>query len=115
MHLPQLEKYVYQDNQYLIRPLRNCKEFEEEGRYNKNCVASYYYSVTEGDTAVFVMRRTDEPDTPFITIELRDNHIYQCYGTGNRLPAPEVRKWVDDWLENIVKPRSKKKPKKGAA
>nr|DAM83804.1 MAG TPA: PcfJ like protein [Caudoviricetes sp.] len=115
MYLPQLEEYAYQDNEYLIRPLRNCKEFEEEGRYNKNCVASYYYSVTEGDTAVFVMRRIDDPNTSFITIELRDNRIYQCYGTGNRLPLPEIRKWVDDWLENIVKPRSKKKPKKGAA
>lgn len=114
-YLPQLEEYVYQDNEYLIRPLRNYKEFEEEGRYNKNCVVSYYYSVTEGDTAVFVMRRTDDPNTSFITIELRDNRIYQCYGTGNRLPLPEIRKWVDDWLENIVKPRSKKKPKKGAA
>nr|DAS02269.1 MAG TPA: PcfJ like protein [Caudoviricetes sp.] len=115
MHLPKLEEYVYQDNEYLIRPLRNCKEFEEEGRYNKNCVASYYYSVTEGVTSVFVLRRINEPNTPFITIELCDNHIHQCYGTGNRLPAPEVRKWVDDWLENTVKPRSKKKPKKGAA
>ena len=115
MHLTKLEEYVYQDNEYLIRPLRNYKEFEEEGRYNKNCVASYYYSVTEGDTAVFVMRRTDDPNTSFITIELCDNHIYQCYGTGNCLPAPEVRKWVDEWLENIVKPRSRKKPKKGAA
>ena len=115
MYLPQLEEYVYQDNEYLIRPLRNYKEFEAEGRYNKNCVTSYYDSVTEGETAVFVMRRTDDPNTSFVTIELCDNRIYQCYGTGNRLPSPEIRKWVDDWLESIVKPRSKKKPKKGAA
>ena len=114
-YLPKLEEYVYRDSNYVVRPLRDYKDFSTEGRNNKNCVASYYNRATEGITAVFVLRRIDEPDTSFVTIELRDNHIYQCYGTGNRLPAPEVRKWVDDWLKNIVKPRSKKKPKKGAA
>lgn len=118
-YLPALEKYAYEDSEYLIRPLRNYKEFEAEGRNNKNCVASYYARASKGKTAVFVMRRINEPNASFVTIELRsdhnDHHVSQCFGTGNRMPAQEVRKWVNEWLENIVKPRSKKRSRKGAA
>ena len=118
-YLPALEKYAYEDSEYLIRPLRDFKDFENEGRNNKNCVASYYTRASKGKTAVFVMRRINEPNTSFVTIELRSDHndhrVSQCFGTGNRMPAQEVRKWVNEWLENIVEPRSKKRSRKGAA
>lgn len=118
-YLPALEKYAYEDSEYLIRPLRDFKDFENEGRNNKNCVVSYYARASKGKTAVFVMRRINEPNTSFVTIELRSDHndhrVSQCFGTGNRMPAQEVRKWVNEWLENIVEPRSKKRSRKGAA
>lgn len=104
-YLPKLEKLIYSDDQYLIRPLRDMKDFDNEGRSNKNCVASYYDRATEGITSVFVLRKIGAEEESFVTIELDfgSKKIKQCYAGGNRIPDSEVTAWADRWLEQVVK------------
>lgn len=104
-YLPRLEKMCWQDSKYLIRPLRNKQEFDDEGRNNRNCVASYYDTAFLGKTSIFVVRKVGKEDESFITVELdlKEKKINQCYGRGNTIPDSEVRAWVDNWLNLIVK------------
>lgn len=105
--LPELAAFSYQDDKYLIRPLESYADFSREGRHNKNCVLSYYDRAVEGRALIFVIRRVEDPETSFITVELAKDkkRLVQCYGTGNSLPDKEAREWANDWLEKIVKKR----------
>ena len=67
---------MYIDNKYLIRPLRDIQDFDNEGRNNRNCVASYYDRAVEGRTSVFVVRKVGEENESFVTVEL-DLHTHR--------------------------------------
>lgn len=110
--LRELERFAYRDGRYVIRPLRSKEEFVEEGRMNKNCVASYADRAKAGKTKIFVLRKAETPDVSYVTIELSEDNkrIMQCFETGNRIPPEDVREWADKWLKTIVWRR-----KKGAA
>lgn len=117
--LPKLEKMCWRDNKYLIRPLRNRTEFNNEGRNNHNCVASYYETATEGGASIFVLRKIEAEEESFVTVEidLQKEKLKQCYGKGNRLPEEGVKKWVEKWLLRMMKKlkRADKATMKGAA
>ena len=115
-YLPRLEKMCWQDNKYLIRPLRNKQEFDDEGRNNCNCVASYYTSATEGRTSIFILRKVGAEEESFVTIEvdLKTVKLMQCYGKGNRLPEEGVKEWAEKWLSRMAK-KKHKATMKGAA
>ena len=108
--LKELENYTYEDDEYIIRPLRSKEEFADEGIKNHNCVASYADRAKEGKTKIFVLRRADKPNTSYVTIELSPDNkkIKQCYETGNRIPPAEVRAWAEEWLTKIVQTSQKK-------
>ena len=118
-YLPRLEKMCWQDSKYLIRPLRNKQEFDDEGRNNCNCVASYYTSATEGITSIFVLRKIGAEEESFVTVEidLKRGELKQCYGRGNILPKKEVTEWAEKWLARMMKKlkRADKATMKGAA
>lgn len=107
--LPELTAFSYQDDKYLIWPLESYADFSREGRHNKNCVLSYYDRAVAGESYIFVLRKVEDPETSYITVELsRDKkRLVQCYGTGNSLPDKEAREWANDWLEKIVKKKEK--------
>lgn len=106
--LSELERFAYEDDPFLIRPLRNEQDFIDEGRNNHNCVASYWEKELRGSSRIFVLRKKKEPDVSYVTIELSpDNKLRQCLATGNRLPSDEVKAWVDKWLKCIVANRIK--------
>lgn len=107
--LPRLEKMCWRDSKYLIRPLRNRTEFNEEGRNNHNCVASYYERATDGGTSIFVLRKVGAEEESFVTVEvaLKTMELKQCYGKGNRLPEEGVKEWAEKWLSRMAKKKHK--------
>ena len=109
-----LESLCYEDETYLIRPLRTIEEFMEEGQANHNCVASYISRAANSETKIFVIRKKTEPEKSFVTLELSvdEKRIVQCYGRGNSIPEKDVLEFADSWLEKIV---TKTTRKKGAA
>ena len=112
--LPELEQFAYEDEKYIVRPIRTKEEFVAEGKNNRNCVARYASDAFLGRTKIFVLRDAKTPNISYVTIELsRDNKkILQCLETGNRIPPDEVREWVDNWLKKIV--QDKKRRRKAA-
>lgn len=111
-----LEKFAWQKGDFLIRPAREQMELTAEGRALHHCVGGYIRDMAEGKTAIFFLRKASEPDKPFYTLELQRKKVVQCRTEHNAsyVNNPDVKKFVDMWMEKVVL-QGKKKSKEAAA
>lgn len=70
-------------------------EIIAEGGTLRTCVGSYVSRVVDGSCLILFFRTADNPETPLYTIEVRDHHVVQLCGQGNREVSPNVRAFVD--------------------
>jgi hypothetical protein len=104
---------VFAADGLFIKPLITHAEFSKEGRINNNCVASYWKRVSEGKTMLFAIRKEDDPDEPYYTLELSPaGEIVQNRGKHNCGATPEINAFAHKWITEIVMPALKKKPSK---
>ncbi|MCH5192241.1 MAG: PcfJ domain-containing protein [Oscillospiraceae bacterium] len=108
--------YEYSDGKYMIVIPVGVNDIVEEGKVLSHCVGGYADRHMRGATTILFMRRCDEPNNRFITIEVRDSEkrICQKYGKGNRLLTQEENDFVTEWI-NWVKAGSKRNKKKKSA
>ena len=97
-HIYDNEYLEYEDNDFKIIIPRGPEDVRDEGRQMHHCIArSYMNHIADGDTVVVFMRRTADPDTSFITIEIRNNVMRQaCTAHNNRVPE-EYKPWIRNW------------------
>lgn len=112
-----LEKFAWQKGGFLIRPAREQMELTAEGKALHHCVGGYIRDMAEEKTAIFFLRKANEPDKPFYTLELQKKRVIQCRTEHNASydRNPDVKNFVDMWMEKIVKKGEKKKDKEAAA
>lgn len=112
-----LEKFAWSEGEFFIRPAREQMELMAEGKTLHHCVGGYIKRMAEGETAIFFLRKASEPDKPFYTLELQKKRVIQCRTEHNASydRNPDVKKFVDMWMEKIVKKGEKKKDKEAAA
>lgn len=76
-----------------------------EGQSLKHCVASdsYYKNHIEGSRMIFFVRKIEEPEKPFFTLELdmRELRIRQLQGFCNCTPTKAVRKFADSFVRTL--------------
>lgn len=86
------KKYDYSDCGYIIRPARSATEIIEEGRTLHHCVGTdrYLNRHSKGETAILFLRRKEEPETPYYTIEIKGDRILQWYSLHDKKPDREV-------------------------
>ena len=73
----------------------------KEGVYLHHCVGGYINRVAEGRTNILFLRKNEEIDIPFFTIEVNNhNEIIQIHGLYNRWLGnePDAVKFVIDWI-----------------
>ena len=124
-----LSRFTARFDGILIRPCRSQGELTNEGKALKHCVAGYAGKVARGQTAIFFLRREEEPDKPWYTLELDEKEltVKQNRGLQNCARTAEVeafeKKWVA-WLRagaerdkdgNPVLPENKKGKRRSAA
>lgn len=68
-----------------------------EGRTLNHCVGSYVGKVSRGETMIFFIRHADEPEKPYVTLELRDRTITQVYGNHDTMPKKDAVDFVKAW------------------
>ena len=96
------EDFSYHNNadKFLIRMPEKAVELIDEGEHLCHCVASYIEKVNNGDCTVVFMRRTEEPDVSYLTIEiLPDRSVSQVEGMNKRSTLTEdeikfIKKWT---------------------
>ena len=75
-----------------------------EGKTLAHCVGGYAERHLSGVCTILFLRRTDEPHTPYITIEMDGNKIRQIHGyhndtlPGSPKPREVHKEFLDAWL-----------------
>ncbi|MDY3927352.1 MAG: PcfJ domain-containing protein [Anaerotignum sp.] len=113
-----LEKFAWKNGNFIIRPARAQEELQHEGTALHHCVGGYIKRMAEGETAIFFIRRASDTDKPFYTLELKKKKVIQCRTLDNKSyeQDPEIKAFVDAWIEKVVmKGGNKKKAKEAAA
>lgn len=93
----QLQKYCYQNEELFISPAANCSELKDESEQMENCVRSYADRYSQGVTAIFFIRRINQPDKSFVTLELKNKRVTQCFAKHNSEPDQQVKNFVAEW------------------
>lgn len=99
-------KYFYEDDRYIIRPARSAEEIVMEGRLLHHCVGgnTYLEKHNTRQTYILMLRFKEEPDVPYITVEIdaKNPTILQWYGDKDKKPDKEnMRKWLNAWLKKL--------------
>lgn len=103
-----LRKYKFTKDGLLIRPAISSKEIIEEGSKLNHCVARYAEQYAAGTTNILFVRKVTDPDTPYYTVEMKNNTITQCYGKGNKTPSKDVSEFIDAFKAvKLTKSKSK--------
>lgn len=105
----ELEKLSFALDGLMIRPCANEEELIAEGKLLHHCVATYAKDYAEGRTAILFIRRTDQPEKPFFTLEFDENgkKVKQNRGLRNCDRTSEVEAFEAAWLA-FVKTETKK-------
>lgn len=80
---PKWEKLKYEEAEFSVIIPNNVSEIALEGVKLHHCVSSYIDSVCNGSTVILFVRRIDDINTPFYTLEVKNGSIRQCHGFGN--------------------------------
>lgn len=92
-----LSKYTYSSNQLFIFPASSNSELVKESKCLNHCVRTYAKRVADGETGIMLIRRSDEKEKPYYTLELKGKRIVQIRGNHNSAPVPEVSEFVRQW------------------
>lgn len=77
------------------------EEVVQEGKSLSHCVASYVGRITDSSTQIVFIRKNDEVNRPFYTMEIVDGVILQVKGFANCAPTTEVKDFVKAFAEKF--------------
>lgn len=95
------EKFEYADDNFPIVVPEEMNKITKEGVYLHHCVGGYISRVAEGRTNILFLRKNENIDIPFFTIEVNNhNEVIQIHGLYNRWLGnePDAVKFVIDWI-----------------
>ena len=96
-----------------IFPCPTHGELIKEGEQLSHCVASYAKRYANGDTIILFIRKSDELDKPYFTLEYNEKNMYvvQNRGRKNCDRTPQVREFEKRWLNYIKETKENKNGK----
>ena len=95
----------------ILRVPRDAQEIKNEGAALRHCVGTYVDRVAKGQTHIFFVRRVEEPDTPYFTMEYNNGRVIQCRGSHNCGMPASVKAFVAAF-EKLMKEREEKMERK---
>jgi hypothetical protein len=99
-----LMKYRFTKKGLTIIPPKTADEIVSEGHILHHCVSRYVEKVAKGECVILFIRKTDNIEEPFYTVELKNNKIMQTRGKDNGAPTPEVQKFLEQWQHKKLLP-----------
>ena len=91
-----------------IRLPYETSELKKEGETLHHCVGTYIDRVIKGETAIFFIRKLEEPDKPYYTLEWKDHQVVQCRGLRNCDMTPEVKAFTEIFGEQMKEYETRK-------
>lgn len=91
------KKYIYEDSDFIIKPVKEPVELYTESEALNHCVRTYDQDVSKGYTEILFIRKINSQNKPFYTLELKRKKIIQVRGKDNKDPNKKVTEFVQDW------------------
>lgn len=99
------EKYSYQADGYAIIIPPNVEDFTREGLEMHNCVGGYKERVASGSTQVVYIRKLDDMDKSFGTMEISTREtIIQAIGKYNKDLPEDAEAFVEKFEHEVLEP-----------
>ena len=84
---------------FIVRYPQTIHDFCREAIYMQNCLMAYVEAMVKNDTTILFLRRSEEVNQPFITIEVYDGMLMQAYHRFNQDCTPEEAEWIRHYCE----------------
>ena len=88
----------------MVIPPKSATEIVEEGQKLHHCVGGYVSRVAKNECTILFLRKEEQPDTPYYTMELRDGSVQQLRGDRNCDPTPDVDAYMELWKKEKLLP-----------
>lgn len=89
------EKFSWDSEEFAIIVPRNAFEICHEGEKLHHCVGTYVERVAKGKTNIVFLRKKEQIEKPFYTLEIRNGVIVQSRGFDDVDPTDDVKKAID--------------------
>lgn len=111
--IPKYEKYKFEYKGICTRAAESADEICTEGDTLCHCVATnYLIPYANGKTIIMFIRKTEEPNKPWITMEVSlANEVVQVYGIHDTYPPEEVREFVEEYKKQVLNKIKNKRKK----
>lgn len=93
------KKYEHENEVYSIICPQTAEDLISEGNTLHHCVGSYVDAVIQDETSILFLRKKEEPDKPFFTIEVRNGELLQAKGQQNRLLSQAIMDYLVKWTK----------------
>lgn len=87
------------NNGYVVRYPQTINDFCREAIYMCNCLLTYVEAFVCNDTTILFMRKSDDFNAPFITIEIYKNELMQAYHRYNVDCTSEEAEWIKEYCQ----------------
>lgn len=99
------KKYDFKEGEdFQIQAPEDGYEIIREGQIQHICVGDvrqgYLERMAEKKTVILFLRKQDEPEKPFVTMEVRDGRVVQVRGYRNETPDANVLSFVDEFKKS---------------
>ncbi len=103
-----LEQLDYDNGVYCIRAFRCARDFLTESSVLGHCVKTYINRCAAGETNIYGIRRSADPDKPYFTLTLsNDAKVTQNLGKSNCQPPKEILEFVREWERKVISKKKK--------
>lgn len=99
----ELSKFSFKYKGLKIVPCKNQKELNKEGKELNHCVSRYAKQHASGETAIFFIRKTENPDKSYFTLELDEKagRVRQNRGNRNCERTVDVKEFEKEFVKFV--------------
>lgn len=102
------KQYTYETKTYAVVIPNTTGEITYEGQQLHHCVGTYIDRVLKKETVILFIRKKEEIDSPFYTMEVRNGTISQVRGKNNCDMTPQVKQFVESFKKKRLIPDQQK-------
>ena len=98
--------FGYSSSKFIIVPPKRHNDVKNEGKILDHCVGTHAQSIATEETIILFVRKKEEPDKPFYTLNIdpKNYHQIQCRGLRNCDTTKEVDHFLAEWRRKIIDP-----------
>lgn len=95
------KKYEYSDMSYEVMSPDCVEALIKEANSQRNCLVTYINDVAEGKTNIVFIRKSNNPNKSYVTVEIKEGEILQARAKNNMNPTAEVLRFMEGFAKKF--------------